>query len=98
MPQAKIIQIEVTTVCQLRCNFCPRTVLADRWVNADFSWEMFSSLLPSLRRAEQVHLQGWDVQRKNDIQARADHSRKGEYFGRLSMKMNNWVSHFFEYI
>ena len=59
MSRAKIIQIEVTTACQLRCRFCPRTVLADSWVNANFSWELFSSLLPSLRRAGLVHLQGW---------------------------------------
>ena len=59
MKSYKIVQIEVTTACQLRCVFCPRTVLADHWINANFSWEMFSSMLPALRHAEQVHLQGW---------------------------------------
>ena len=51
-----------------------------------------------LKFLKRVHLQGYDVQRKNDIQAKADHSRKGEYFGRLSLKMNNWGSHFIAYI
>jgi len=59
VPPPKIVQIEVTTACQLQCVFCPRTVLADRWINDNFSWETFSSMLPALRKVEQVHLQGW---------------------------------------
>ena len=59
MALPRIVQLEVTTACQLRCIFCPRTVLADRWVTAHLPWEMFSSLLPFVRRIELVHLQGW---------------------------------------
>ncbi|MFB0559054.1 MAG: radical SAM/SPASM domain-containing protein [Dehalococcoidales bacterium] len=59
MALPRIIQIEVTTACQLRCVFCPRTVLADQWVTAHLPWEKFSSLLPFVRRTRQVHLQGW---------------------------------------
>jgi len=59
MALPRIVQLEVTTACQLRCIFCPRTVLADRWVVANLPWEIFSSLLPSLRGTELVHLQGW---------------------------------------
>ena len=59
MALPRIIQLEVTTACQLRCVFCPRTVLADRWGTAHLPWEMFSSLLPFVRRTRQVHLQGW---------------------------------------
>jgi len=59
MALPRIMQLEVTTACQLRCTFCPRTVLADRWVTAHLPWEMFSSLLPFVRRSELVHLQGW---------------------------------------
>lgn len=59
MPLLKIIQIEVTTACQLRCVFCPHTVMAKEWVRTHMSWETFSSLLPFVRRTELVHLQGW---------------------------------------
>ncbi|MFC1937529.1 radical SAM/SPASM domain-containing protein [Chloroflexota bacterium] len=55
----RIIQIEVTTACQLRCVFCPHTVLAKQWNTAHLSWETFSSLLPFVRHAKLVHLQGW---------------------------------------
>ncbi|HUV56048.1 MAG TPA: radical SAM/SPASM domain-containing protein [Dehalococcoidales bacterium] len=59
MALPRIVQLEVTTACQLRCSFCPRTVLADRWVTAHLPWETFSSLLPFVRRTGLVHLQGW---------------------------------------
>lgn len=55
----KIIQIEVTTACQLRCVFCPHTVMAKEWLRTHMSWETFSSLLPFVRHAKLVHLQGW---------------------------------------
>jgi MoaA/NifB/PqqE/SkfB family radical SAM enzyme len=55
----KIIQIEVTTACQLRCVFCPHTVIARDWGKTHISWEVFSSLLPFIRHTKLVHLQGW---------------------------------------
>lgn len=59
MPLPKIIQIEVTTACQLLCVFCPHTVMAKEWVRTHMSWEVFSSLLPFVRHTKLVHLQGW---------------------------------------
>lgn len=55
----KIIQIEVTTHCQLRCVFCPHTILVKEWNRAHLSWEAFSSLLPFVRHTKLIHLQGW---------------------------------------
>jgi MoaA/NifB/PqqE/SkfB family radical SAM enzyme len=57
LPQ--IIQVEVTTACQLRCMFCPHTIMAKDWVRTHMSWEVFSSLLPFVRHTKLVHLQGW---------------------------------------
>ncbi len=57
LPQ--IIQIEITTACQLRCMFCPHTIIAKDWVKSHMSWEVFSSLLPFVRYTKLVHLQGW---------------------------------------
>lgn len=59
MQVPRIVQVEVTSTCQLRCTFCARTVLADRWVNAHLPWEAFSPLLPHAAHMELVHLQGW---------------------------------------
>jgi MoaA/NifB/PqqE/SkfB family radical SAM enzyme len=59
MSLPKIIQIEVTTHCQLRCIFCPHTILAKGWDKAHLSWETFSSLLPFVRHTKLIHLQGW---------------------------------------
>jgi MoaA/NifB/PqqE/SkfB family radical SAM enzyme len=55
----KIIQIEVTTACQLRCMFCPHTIMGEDWLTTHMSWEVFSSLLPFVPHTKLVHLQGW---------------------------------------
>jgi len=51
-----------------------------------------------LKFVKRVYLNGYDVQRRDRIQNKGDHNVKGEWFGRLSMKFNNWDSHFFAYI
>jgi len=55
----RVIQVEVTTRCQLKCRFCPRTALKDCWRSADISWDNFAVILPYVRKAGLVHLQGW---------------------------------------
>jgi len=55
----RIIQVEVTTRCQLKCRFCPRTALKDRWRSEDISWDNFAGILPYVHKAGLVHLQGW---------------------------------------
>lgn len=59
MATIRVIQIEVTTRCQLLCNFCPRNVLSGRWIQKDLSWETFSLIIRHLRGVDMVHLQGW---------------------------------------
>ncbi|MFA5400760.1 MAG: radical SAM/SPASM domain-containing protein [Dehalococcoidia bacterium] len=55
----RIIQVEVSTRCQLKCCFCPRTLLKDRWISRDISRDTFAQILPYLGKTELVHLQGW---------------------------------------
>jgi len=57
--QPRIIQVEVSTRCQLKCCFCPRTLLKDRWISRDISRDTFTQILPYLGKADLVHLQGW---------------------------------------
>jgi MoaA/NifB/PqqE/SkfB family radical SAM enzyme len=53
------LQVEVTSRCSRRCAVCPRSALADRWVDGDLSSDLWRRLLPDLPMAEHVHLQGW---------------------------------------
>jgi len=55
----RIIQVEVSTKCQLKCGFCPRTLFKDRWRSEDISWDHFVRILPYAGKVELVHLQGW---------------------------------------
>jgi MoaA/NifB/PqqE/SkfB family radical SAM enzyme len=53
------VQVEVTTRCPGRCNYCPHTLFAAGWRNRDISMESFERLWPLMRRSARVHLQGW---------------------------------------
>jgi radical SAM protein with 4Fe4S-binding SPASM domain len=53
------IQVEVSTYCNARCFYCPHTTLRDRWVNRNMTLETFERIVPSFKRTELVHLQGW---------------------------------------
>ncbi|MFA5079599.1 MAG: radical SAM/SPASM domain-containing protein [Dehalococcoidia bacterium] len=57
--QPRIIQIEVSTRCQLRCSFCPHTLLKDHWITKDISRDTFSDILSHVGKGQLVHLQGW---------------------------------------
>jgi MoaA/NifB/PqqE/SkfB family radical SAM enzyme len=55
-----VLQVEVTTRCQLKCAFCPNCVLGDNWVRGDFSWELYrDALAPHFSKVDWVYLQGW---------------------------------------
>ena len=55
-----VLQVEVTTRCQLKCAFCPNCVLGDQWVRGDFSWELYrDGLAPHFSGVNWVYLQGW---------------------------------------
>lgn len=53
------IQVEVTTRCNARCTYCPRTVYGGRWPQRDLPLSLFRRLIPDLPLARYVHLQGW---------------------------------------
>jgi MoaA/NifB/PqqE/SkfB family radical SAM enzyme len=55
-----VLQVEVTTRCQLKCAFCPNCVLGDKWVRGDFSWDLYrDGLAPHFSGVDWVYLQGW---------------------------------------
>lgn len=58
-PCIKALQLEVSTVCQLNCRYCPRT-LSSNWENQIMSWEMYEKrIAPHFDHFEMVFLQGW---------------------------------------
>ncbi|MFO7595876.1 MAG: hypothetical protein R6W92_05965, partial [Desulfocurvibacter africanus] len=52
-----IIQIEVSSACDLRCPTCPRTTFSDHWRSAHFPLAALDGLLPHAARAELTYLQ-----------------------------------------
>ncbi len=58
-PRFDWIQVEVTTHCQAACSYCPHTVYQNQWTSRHLAMLTFGRLLPVLKRARLVHLQGW---------------------------------------
>ena len=54
-----VLQVEVSSCCEERCTYCPRTVLAASWKSRFMKEQTFAKMWPILREAKRVHLQGW---------------------------------------
>ena len=56
----KALQIEVTSRCNASCQYCPRTVLHDRWLSRDMDMALFSRIMDGIGMGlSLVYLQGW---------------------------------------
>lgn len=56
----RVLQIEVTSRCPLRCTFCPNKTLGKNWIHGDLPWSLFNECIaPHLSRFDLVYLQGW---------------------------------------
>jgi MoaA/NifB/PqqE/SkfB family radical SAM enzyme len=53
------IQIQVTSRCNARCSYCPRTVYRSHWQNRDLPLKTFQQIMPALPKAALTYLQGW---------------------------------------
>lgn len=53
------LQVEVSSRCSGRCNYCPHTTMAKQWRGRDMTMDTFARLKPLMRRSARVHLQGW---------------------------------------
>lgn len=53
------IQIEVTSRCNARCIYCPRTVYRNHWQNRNMPLKTFERIIPALPKAALTYLQGW---------------------------------------
>jgi MoaA/NifB/PqqE/SkfB family radical SAM enzyme len=55
-----VIQIEITSRCQMQCVFCAHRGLPGEWVYGDLPWELYrDAIAPELHHFELVYLQGW---------------------------------------
>ncbi len=56
----KALQLEVSSLCQLSCIYCPRTVAGDSWPNRILDWNIYETrIAPHFNLFETVFLQGW---------------------------------------
>lgn len=56
----RVLQIEVTSRCPLRCTFCPNKSLGKNWIHGDLPWSIFDECIaPHLPRFDLAYLQGW---------------------------------------
>ena len=53
------IQVEVTSLCNAECVYCPHAVYKQFWQKNHMPIETFEKLLPAFRRTSLVYLQGW---------------------------------------
>lgn len=53
------IQVEVTSFCPGACVYCPRGILGRAWNARTMSDACYAALVPLMRMARRVHLQGW---------------------------------------
>lgn len=53
------IQVEVTSRCNAKCIYCPRTVFRDSWRDFDITADVFQKIIPALGKTKMVYLQGW---------------------------------------
>jgi MoaA/NifB/PqqE/SkfB family radical SAM enzyme len=53
------IQIELTSICNASCFYCPHTVYKDRWRYGSMNLETFKRVSASFKMAKLIYLQGW---------------------------------------
>ena len=59
LPDLAWLQVEVTTVCNARCTYCPRTAAGSAWLNRHMDPVLFRKAITELPHIPYVHLQGW---------------------------------------
>lgn len=58
-PSLDWIQIEVTSLCEASCFYCPHTIYTDRWRHGSMSLETFKHIGSAFEMANLIFLQGW---------------------------------------
>ncbi|AEE14546.1 Radical SAM domain protein [Thermodesulfobium narugense DSM 14796] len=53
------MQVEVTSLCNANCNYCPHTVYKKNWANRHLEMEIFKKLISHLDKIKLIYFQGW---------------------------------------
>jgi MoaA/NifB/PqqE/SkfB family radical SAM enzyme len=59
MPPLDWLQVEVSSVCDGACIYCPHTIYKNNWIESNMTPETFQRLVPVFPKVGLVHLQGW---------------------------------------
>jgi MoaA/NifB/PqqE/SkfB family radical SAM enzyme len=58
-PAFQWLQVEVSSLCNGSCMYCPHTIYKSDWQEMYMSLDTFNKLEPALKRTQLVYLQGW---------------------------------------
>jgi MoaA/NifB/PqqE/SkfB family radical SAM enzyme len=58
-PHLDWIQVEISTLCDGRCVYCPHTEYSNNWQNRLLPMEIYEKIVPAFERTKLVFLQGW---------------------------------------
>lgn len=58
-PHLDWIQVEISTLCDGRCIYCPHTEYRNNWQNRLLPMEIYEKIVPAFERTKLVFLQGW---------------------------------------
>ncbi|MBW1669547.1 MAG: radical SAM protein [Deltaproteobacteria bacterium] len=53
------IQIEVTSLCEASCLYCPHTAYRKQWLHGSMSLDTFQTIAAEFHMAKLIYLQGW---------------------------------------
>ncbi len=57
MLKLNAVQVEVSTICQLKCMMCPRSIFLKDWINKNMDLDTYKKI--PFKNFRYVHLQGW---------------------------------------
>ena len=58
-PDLDWIQVGITTQCNARCVYCPRSIYRDTWHSRHMDLQVFSRFVSRVKNADLIYLQGW---------------------------------------
>ncbi|MBI4775957.1 MAG: hypothetical protein HY788_17585 [Deltaproteobacteria bacterium] len=57
--RGNVLELEITTRCNLRCPPCVRVAFEDTWIEADMTWKRFDHVLQHAKRFQTIYFRGW---------------------------------------
>lgn len=58
-PPLDWIQVEISSLCNGKCIYCPHTEYRGNWQSRLLPMELYLRIIPALKKTKLVHLQGW---------------------------------------